>query len=75
MRRRYHIILRESVLLSVCDGLLSVSLPGHKAYARLRPLAYPDCDVVLVCFDLSKPGGIKEVKRKVRPSFDPHEQV
>ena len=47
----------------VCDRLL---FAGHTAYDRLRPLSYPDCDVVLVCFDLSQPGGIKEVEAKVQ---------
>ncbi|XP_062517541.1 rho-related GTP-binding protein RhoA-B-like isoform X2 [Corticium candelabrum] len=43
---------------------------GHTAYDRLRPLSYPDCDVVLVCFDLSQPGGIKEVEAKWIPELD-----
>ena len=40
---------------------------GNAKYDRLRPLSYPDCDVVIVCYDLSEgPNSIETVKNKVR---------
>ena len=29
---------------------------GHDDYDRLRPLSYPDTDVILMCFSIDSPG-------------------
>ncbi|XP_065839934.1 ras-like GTP-binding protein Rho1 [Oscarella lobularis] len=44
---------------------------GNVKYDRLRPLSYPDCDVVIVCYDLSEgPNSIETVKNKWKPELD-----
>lgn len=35
-------------------------------YDRIRPLSYPDSDVVLICFALDSPDSLDNVQEKVR---------
>ena len=35
---------------------------GQEDYDRLRPLAYPDTDVFLVCFSVTRPDSLDNVK-------------
>jgi len=39
---------------------------GNESYDRLRPLAYPDSHVILICFDISSPDSLDNVQEKVR---------
>ena len=38
---------------------------GQEEYERLRPLSYPDTDVLLVCFSVVSPQSYESVKKKV----------
>uniref|UniRef100_A0A8R1HUX6 Uncharacterized protein n=1 Tax=Caenorhabditis japonica TaxID=281687 RepID=A0A8R1HUX6_CAEJA len=40
---------------------------GQDEYDRLRPLAYPQTDVFLVCFDLNHPDSFENYSHKVVP--------
>ena len=39
---------------------------GSTYYDNVRPLAYPDADAVLICFDISRPETLDSVLKKVR---------
>lgn len=38
---------------------------GSAYYDNVRPLAYPDADAVLICFDVSRPETLDSVTKKV----------
>jgi len=38
---------------------------GIEDYDRIRPLSYPETDVVLVCFAIDRPGSLENVQEKV----------
>lgn len=38
---------------------------GH--YERLRPLSYPDSDIILICFAIDSPTSFSNVEEKVCP--------
>ena len=38
---------------------------GSSYYNNVRPLAYPDADAVLICFDISRPETLDSVLKKV----------
>lgn len=38
---------------------------GSAYYDNVRPLAYPDSDAVLICFDISRPETLDSVLKKV----------
>lgn len=38
---------------------------GSSYYDNVRPLAYPDSDAVLICFDISRPETLDSVLKKV----------
>ena len=40
---------------------------GQEDYDRLRPLAYPDTDVILLCFAIDSPGSLENVAAKWAP--------
>ncbi|XP_048032529.1 ras-related C3 botulinum toxin substrate 1-like [Megalobrama amblycephala] len=40
---------------------------GLEGYDRLRPLSYPQTDVVLICFSLVKPASFKNIRQKWFP--------
>ncbi|RWS00526.1 Rho1-like protein [Dinothrombium tinctorium] len=40
---------------------------GQEEYARLRPLSYPDTDIVLICFNLADPDSFLNVLQKWVP--------
>ncbi|XP_009697954.1 PREDICTED: rho-related GTP-binding protein RhoN [Cariama cristata] len=50
------------------DFLLTIPLPllsaGSAYYDNVRPLAYPDSDAVLICFDISRPETLDSVLKK-----------
>ncbi|XP_016305606.1 rho-related GTP-binding protein RhoN-like [Sinocyclocheilus anshuiensis] len=37
---------------------------GSSYYDNVRPLAYPDCDAVLICFDISRPETLESIPKK-----------
>ena len=45
---------------------------GHEDYDRLRPLSYPQTDVLLVCFSVISPTSFKNVKEKWFPEVHHH---
>lgn len=42
---------------------------GSSYYDNVRPLAYPDSDAVLICFDISRPETLDSVIKKVSAFF------
>lgn len=59
---------RSFVLLStlcVCACQVELALwdtAGQEDYDRLRPLSYPDTDVILMCFSIDSPDSLGEYK-------------
>ncbi|KIM63836.1 hypothetical protein SCLCIDRAFT_1213971 [Scleroderma citrinum Foug A] len=45
---------------------------AHKDYDRLRPLSYPQTDVILVCFSVASPASFENVKEKWFPEVHHH---
>lgn len=49
-----------------CSPLFLLLLSAGSAYYdNVRPLAYPDSDAVLICFDISRPETLDSVLKKV----------
>jgi Ras family protein A len=42
---------------------------GQEDYDRLRPLSYPDTDVVLVCFSINEPSSLDNVMERWHPEL------
>lgn len=42
-------------------------------YDRLRPLVYPDSDVIIICFSIDRPYSLENVLEKVTSLSRPHE--
>lgn len=42
---------------------------GQEEYDRLRPLSYPDADVIMICFAIDYPDSLENVEETVSP-FD-----
>jgi len=40
---------------------------GQEDFDRLRPLAYPDTDVILICFSIDSPDSLKNIPEKWTP--------
>lgn len=59
----------NSFISSACPAdwalLTSLLSPGSAYYDNVRPLAYPDSDAVLICFDISRPETLDSVLKKV----------
>lgn len=47
--------------------LLSLHLSGQEDYDRLRPLSYPDTDVILMCFSIDSPDSLENIPEKWTP--------
>jgi Ras-related C3 botulinum toxin substrate 1 len=45
---------------------------GRKDYDKLRPLAYPDTDVFMICFSVVNPASLEDVKTKWFPEVEHH---
>lgn len=50
--------------MPVCVCVLFLPV-GSAYYDNVRPLAYPDSDAVLICFDISRPETLDSVLKKV----------
>ena len=44
---------------------------GQEEYDRLRPLSYPESDVILIVFSVDFPTSLANVTDKVRPCLSP----
>ena len=55
----------------ICS-LSIIDTAGTEEYDRLRPLAYPDTDVVLVCFSTVVPESLENVSKKWVPEIQQH---
>lgn len=57
--------------LVTCDGqTVSLGLwdtAGQEDYDRLRPLSYPDTDVILMCFSIDSPDSLENIPEKWSP--------
>jgi len=40
---------------------------GQEDYDRLRPLSYPDTDVIIICYDISNPDSLTNIPEKWLP--------
>lgn len=40
---------------------------GQEDYDRLRPLSYPDTDVILMCFSIDSPDSLENILEKWHP--------
>ncbi|KAJ3100519.1 hypothetical protein HDU97_002155 [Phlyctochytrium planicorne] len=54
----------KAVELSIWDT------DGVEGYDRLRPLFYPDTDVVIICYDISSPDSLSNVTEKWIPEIE-----
>ena len=45
---------------------------GQEDYDRLRPLSYPQTDVILICFSVISPASFENVKTKWHPEIQHH---
>jgi Ras family protein A len=45
---------------------------GQEEYDRLRPLSYPETDLIFVCFAIDCPNSLENVMDKVRPFLPEH---
>ncbi len=43
---------------------------GQEDYERLRPLSYPDTDVLLLCFSIDSPDSLENVESKWKPELE-----
>lgn len=59
----------QMLLTSACVFLISSA--GSTYYDNVRPLAYPDADAVLICFDVSRPETLDSVMKKVSKGQKP----
>ena len=44
---------------------------GQEDYDRLRPLSYPDTDVILMCFSVDSPDSLENIPEKWTPEVRP----
>jgi len=47
--------------------LASWATAGQEDYDRLRPLSYPDTDVILMCFSIDSPDSLENIPEKWTP--------
>ena len=59
---RVRTCVRALIVVCYCG----VAFAGQEDYDRLRPLSYPDTNVLLICFSVDQPDSIENVQEKVR---------
>lgn len=59
------IILLHFISLQVELALWDTA--GQEDYDRLRPLSYPDTDVILMCFSVDSPDSLENIPEKWTP--------
>lgn len=45
--------------LALCDT------SGHDDYDRLRPIGYPDTDIIVLCFSIGEPESLVNIEERV----------
>uniref|UniRef100_A0A8D1Q376 Ras homolog family member A n=1 Tax=Sus scrofa TaxID=9823 RepID=A0A8D1Q376_PIG len=59
---------RPLVLQHICKVELALwDTAGQEDYDRLRPLSYPDTDVILMCFSIDSPDSLENIPEKWTP--------
>ena len=43
---------------------------GQETYDRLRPLSYPNTDIIMVCFSIDSPDSLQNVEELWKPELD-----
>uniref|UniRef100_A0A4W3GUG3 Uncharacterized protein n=1 Tax=Callorhinchus milii TaxID=7868 RepID=A0A4W3GUG3_CALMI len=59
--RKKLVIVGDGVELALWDTA------GQEDYDRLRPLSYPDTDVILMCFSIDNPDSLENIPEKWTP--------
>ena len=54
-------------LIWTLTTLLYYDITGQEDYDRLRPLSYPDTDVILMCFSIDSPDSLENIPEKWTP--------
>ncbi|KAG7254093.1 hypothetical protein CRUP_029599, partial [Coryphaenoides rupestris] len=58
----------SSTFLSISGVELALwDTAGQEDYDRLRPLSYPDTDVILMCFSIDSPDSLENIPEKWTP--------
>ncbi|KAK3566497.1 hypothetical protein QTP86_034003 [Hemibagrus guttatus] len=60
-RRKHEVLQNFLVELALWDTA------GQEDYDRLRPLSYPDTDVILMCFSIDSPDSLENIPEKWTP--------
>uniref|UniRef100_A0A8C2SIX0 Ras homolog family member A n=1 Tax=Capra hircus TaxID=9925 RepID=A0A8C2SIX0_CAPHI len=62
------LLYRPWVLQHICKVELALwDTAGQEDYDRLRPLFYPDTDVILMCFSIDSPDSLENIPEKWTP--------
>lgn len=62
--------LEQVFTSSPCTPQVELALwdtAGQEDYDRLRPLSYPDTDVILMCFSIDSPDSLENIPEKWTP--------
>ena len=65
-----YILLSPTYLLFILSQQVELALwdtAGQEDYDRLRPLSYPDTDVILMCFSIDSPDSLENIPEKWSP--------
>ena len=63
----FHAEVYFIVFISVQVELALWDTAGQEDYDRLRPLSYPDTDVILMCFSVDSPDSLENIPEKWTP--------
>ena len=53
--------------MNIFINKLRIIIAGQEDYDRLRPLSYPDTDVILMCFSVDSPDSLENIPEKWTP--------